>query len=113
MMIHEDVGRSHGNLRHDLERIGETHQPRAAPMPAKVPEGERAIVEAEAMPEPRAAAVERDRGNENGVEKSGTQMLRRLSGSCMPSACRVPHGYSRLNFTKRMVRLRSEVMRGR
>ena len=42
---------------------------------SQVPEGQRAIVEADAMPEPRAATVERHRRHEDGVEESRVQVL--------------------------------------
>ncbi len=64
-----------GNLRHDLERISETHEPRARPVMSQVPEGQRAIVEADAVPEPRAAMVERNRRYEDRVEESRVQVL--------------------------------------
>ena len=72
-------------------------------------EGQRAIVKADAMPETCAAAIERDRGHENRVEKARAQDSWPC-GSCMPSAWSLPLS---LNLTKRMVRARREVIRGR
>src|SRR6187402_18077 len=73
--VHEYVGRSHRNQRHDLERISETHEPRSQPMMTQMPEGQSAIVETDAVPEPSAAIVERNRRYENCVEESCAQRI--------------------------------------
>jgi hypothetical protein len=44
-------------------------------MMAQVPEGQSAIVETDAVPEPRAARVERNRRYENRVEESRAQRI--------------------------------------
>src|SRR5688572_7950017 len=49
--------------------IGEADQSRPLPVATLATEGERAVVEAGAMPEPRAAPVETHPGAENRVEK--------------------------------------------
>src|SRR4030095_14819252 len=68
--VHEYVVVRHRNLRHDLERIGETHESRPLPVLSYMSERERAVVETRAVSDARTAAVEAHAGAENGVEKT-------------------------------------------
>src|SRR4051794_13184817 len=57
-------------MRHDLEGIGEAHQPGPAPMSTGTTKGQCTVVKPGAMAHASAAAIESPPGAENGVEKT-------------------------------------------
>ncbi len=109
--VHEYVGGCHRNLRHHLERIGEAHEPRAAPMCAQRA-GRRGRGRRSPAPWP-------SRAPRRSSATQGTKMVSRkragknsvLQGSCMPKAWtrpRVPSCSSRGTNCMRCARMRHD-----